>query len=307
MHEVKRIDPHAALLVLARRRARQAGRARPSSGCWSRSSPARHHPARVRDRPGQLPQLRRPGRQRQRRLPGPLRRPGHARRCVTMDEGTTVVDLSNPQNLRDDAAVAEELRAEPDRRGGRHPGRRRSSSPTTWCTAASPTRRRRRRWPPTHRRASPASRVPPASHGGPARRPAAARAAQGAAAAPTSATTARAPAAIASRRTGVDLDQPRVGRLPLHDNEGEHPQVAAAVLPRRPPRPDDRAPRRQRRHRGARARAPTLVAGGATDGASFEGGTVTVTGAPVLLKDINDYLTRRHAHARRHRRGDHGA
>ena len=41
---------------------------------------ARDHPARVRDRPGQLPQQGRPGLQGQRRLPGPVRRPGDAHR-----------------------------------------------------------------------------------------------------------------------------------------------------------------------------------------------------------------------------------
>ena len=61
--------------------ARQARRHRVVGGPRGhRRARLRHHQARVRDRPGQLPQQDRSGLQGQRRLPGPVRRPGHAHR-----------------------------------------------------------------------------------------------------------------------------------------------------------------------------------------------------------------------------------
>ena len=73
---------HAEVLVVAGAQPRQARRdRRRSSACIvTARARLRHHQARVRHRPGQLPQQERPGLQGQRRLPGPVRRPGDAHR-----------------------------------------------------------------------------------------------------------------------------------------------------------------------------------------------------------------------------------
>ena len=59
----------------------------------------RHHEARVRHRPGQLPEQGRPGLQGQRRLPGPLRRPGDAHARHAWTSGHDVDELFTPENI----------------------------------------------------------------------------------------------------------------------------------------------------------------------------------------------------------------
>ena len=132
----------------------------------------RHHQARVRHRPGQLPQQGRGGLQGQRRLPGPLRRPGHAH-AGHAGRGPHVVDLFTPENL---AKWTSHRRRAPRRRRPhrrrRHAARRRCSSPTTSCcqspTATSldgrgrqdpPRRDRARSARPRARRPAPATSV----------------------------------------------------------------------------------------------------------------------------------------------------
>ena len=120
----KGVFDDAAVLVGARREARQARRTRlRRRPARHRRARARHHQARVRDRPGQLPQQGRPGLQGQRRLPGPVRRPGDAHRH---HHGR------GPHRRRAVHGRRPRPAHEAPRRAGRRPAR---------CTASSPRSR----------------------------------------------------------------------------------------------------------------------------------------------------------------------
>ena len=100
--------------------------------------------------------------------------------------------------------------------------------------------------------------------------------------------------------------QPGVGELPALRQPGRDPQAAALGLPRH-----DRTRRSSPGSPGNASiedegEASVLVQARGGQARTSTNATRSPTGAPVLLKDINDYLTRRHAHARRHRRRDHG-
>ena len=76
----------------------------------------------------------------------------------------------------------------------------------------------------------------------------------------------------------------------LHDNEGEIRKSLRPFFPNDTQRPDGRAPPGQPRHRdrgqGRAARRRT-----SPPTSSSSGATVSTTGAAVLLRDLNDYLT----------------
>ena len=83
--------------------------------------------------------------------------------------------------------------------------------------------------------------------------------------------------------------QPGVGEVPALRQPGRHPARAPVVHPRRHARADRRAAQGQRVDRVKKvpprtwcARRPTKL--------SIPNATVVTTGAPILLKDINDYL-----------------
>ena len=214
---------HAAVLVATRRR---AGQARGLVGVvvgllLTLVLGARHHPARVRHRPGQLPQQVRSGLQGQRRLPGPVRRPGHAHRHH---------DGRGPH-------------------GRRALHRRRASSSSTEFARRRSTESRPdpRRDHPAHRaRVRRQPRAPARTATRPTASPAGAlqRALE---AEEPRVTGGRGPlrrrhhdAGAAERRSrgGADPRQPRVGQVPALRQPGRHPHLAAPVLPghRRTPR-----------------------------------------------------------------------
>ena len=90
---------------------------------------------------------------------------------------------------------------------------------------------------------------------------------------------------------GADARQPRVGRLPAPRQPGRDPQVAARrsspTTGTRRSSPGSRATRRSR----TRARPPSSCRTTADEARLRRTPTIVTTGAPVLLKDINDYLT----------------
>ena len=293
------------LLVLARLPARQEG----GAGLARRAADhprarLRHHAARVRDRPGQLPERRRPGRHRQRRLPGPLRRPGDARRWSASTRARPSRTSSRPRTSRR------------GRRSRTSSARAASSRPSSARVTAltftnnmvvprgeperdadgnmvalgeidpegSPARQRRRRHParrcgPRHRGRRGAQRVL------------------------ARVTLTR---ITAIPRRGPGDRQPRVEHLPDLRQRGEHPEVAAARSSPTWSTPRWSCASRATRTSRPRARPPTFVEE-ATEALTFEGATVTTTGARDPAAGPQRLPHRRHDHARRHRRGDHGA
>ena len=189
---------------------------------------------------------------------------------VTMDKGHTVSELFTPENIRQLQAVEKQLRGQRAHRQRRQPAHRarvrRRARPQP---VGRPDPERRGQDPARRGRAGEDAGRP----GGPQRRRGAdADAAQ------------RDPAGAASAR------QPEVRRLPALRQPGQDPQAAARVLPRRPPRPDGHAARREPvdQGRGRRRRLRHERHGQAPASRTR---TITTTGAPVLLKNINDYLT----------------
>ena len=99
--------------------------------------------------------------------------------------------------------------------------------------------------------------------------------------------------------------EPRVGRVPAVRQPGRDPQVAAAVLPRRGPRPDGHPARRQRVARG-RGRGRRAGRRRSSRPSRSRTPTTTTTGARGAAQGPQRLPAGRHADPRRHRRRDHG-
>ena len=222
----------------------------------------------------------RPGRQGQRRLPGPLRRRGHARAAHRRTTGKNVVDLrtrttwprwtgsspscgrtptsSRPWSRPGTALEWSDnlIQKDADGQVAADPtGSVAGKALLTALNATSPTASRRARrarppaWPTRPRRSTRLGAIP------------------------------------AAERT---LDNRGLGRFLIYDNQDEIRKPLERGLHRQDPRPDRRAA-------VGNASIETEGAGAVLvqdtiEDADFENGTVTVTGARVLLKQINDYL-----------------
>ena len=187
--------------------------------------------------PGLVPQQGRAGLQGQRRLPGPLRRPGHGHACSRWTRARRSPTCSRPRTSP--TSSRSRRSCGPPRACSASSARSpRSSSPRTWCPA--------RPGDVTESVAGQAllgarDREPdPAAQAHPPRR--------------TRSTTLNRINAVPGR---AHVRQPRVDRVPAVRQPGRDPQVAAAVLPRREPRADDHPARRATRRSRTRARPPS--------------------------------------------------